>query len=200
MRARVAGEPWTAGAAGLVSQVLAGPALAALVVGLIISIVGCLLLVLVPFLILALMIAALVGFAGVAYQVGRVLEGRFGSRAGSPFLTTVVGVLFIEAPSLIGHLLAVGGGFLHVFAMMFLFFGLLIRYVAWTVGFGAAILTAFANRPQRFRRQPPPASVASPGGLASPTPPSPAASGAAPAVAPPAYEPPPPAAPGGGLP
>jgi hypothetical protein len=180
VRARVAGEPWTAAAAGVLSQILAGPALGALVVLLIISIVGCLLLVLIPFLILALMIAALVGFAGVAYQVGRMLEGRFGSRSGGAYLTTMIGVLAIEAPSLIGHLLAAGGGFLHVFALMFLFFGLILRYIAWTVGFGAALLTAFANRPQRFRRHAPPS--------------------VAPAVqTPPALEAAPPAAPGGGL-
>jgi hypothetical protein len=200
VRARVAGEPWTAGAAGLLSQVLAAPALAALVVVLIISIVGCLLLVLVPFLILALMIAALVGFAGVAYQVGRVLEARFGSRPGSPFLATIVGVLVIEAPSLIGHVLSIGGGFLHFFAMMFLFVGLIVRYVAWTVGFGAAILTAFANRPERFRREPAanlaPLPHATPAAPATPV----VVPGTTPPPAPPAYQPPPPAAPGGGLP
>jgi cytoskeletal protein CcmA (bactofilin family) len=184
VRARAAGEPWTAAAAGVLSQILAAPALGALTVLLIISIVGCLLLVLIPFLILALMVMALVGFAGVAYQVGRVLEGRFGSRPGGAFLTTIVGVLAIEAPSLIGHLLAVGGGFLHVFAMMFLLFGLIVRYAAWTVGFGAALLTAFANRPQRFRRQPPPAPAAT-----TTAPPAPHAIDAAP----------PAAAPGGGL-
>jgi hypothetical protein len=199
VRARVAAEPWTAGAAGLLSQVLAAPALAALVVVLIISIVGCLLLVLVPFLILALMLAALVGFAGVSYHVGRMLEGRFGRPAGSPFVATMIGVLAIEAPSLFGHLLAVGGGFLHFVAMLVLFCGLIVRYAAWTVGFGAAILTAFANRPQRFRRQPPGA-LAPPAGPAAPAaPPPPVAPAAAAPPATPPYEPPT-AAPGGGLP
>jgi hypothetical protein len=205
VRARVAAEPWTAGAAGLASQVLAAPALAALVVVLIISIVGCLLLVLVPFLILALMIAALVGFAGVSYHVGRTLEGRFARPAGSPFVATMIGVLAIEAVSLFGHLLAVGGGFLHFIATLVLFCGFIVRYTAWTVGFGAAILTAFANRPLRFRRQPPPLLA-----TAAPAPAGPAAASApvapAPAAPPaiPPHEPPPPppapAAPGGGLP
>jgi hypothetical protein len=160
VRARVAGEPWTTLGAGLLGQVLVGPALGALVIVLIISIVGCLLLALVPFLIIGLLIATLVGFAGVAYQVGRVLEGRFGWQFGGPYLATIVGVLAIESLSLVGHLLSIGGGFLHFFAMIFLFFGLIVRYLAWTMGFGAAILTAFANRPQRFRRQPPPPSSA----------------------------------------
>jgi hypothetical protein len=190
VRARVAGEPWTVLAAGVLGQILVGPTLVALVVVLVISIVGCLLLVLVPFLILALLIAGLVGFAGVAYHVGRVLEGRFASRFGGPYLTTMVGVLAIETPSLIGHFLSAGGGFLHVFALMFLFFGLLLRYLAWTIGFGAALLTAFSNRPQRFRRQAPPGAPAP----ASPVPPPPP-------PAPPAgtfESPPAAAAPGGG--
>ena len=180
VRARVAGEPWTTLGAGVLGQVLVGPALGALVVVLIISIVGCLLLALVPFLILGLLIATLVGFAGVAYQVGRVLEGRFGWHFGGPYLATVVGVLAIESLSLVGHVLSIGGGFLHFFAMIFLFFGLIVRYLAWTMGFGAAILTAFANRPQRFRRQPPPPSSAvlatpPPAPYATPAPPAPPA-------------------------
>jgi hypothetical protein len=185
VRARIAGEPWTTLGAGLLGQVLVGPALGALVIVLIISIVGCLLLALVPFLIIGLLIATLVGFAGVAYQTGRVLEGRFGWHFGGPYLATIVGVLAIESLSLIGHLLSVGGGFLHFFAMIFLFFGLIVRYLAWTMGFGAAILTAFANRPQRFRRQPPPPSAA----VLSTPPPAPYATPAPPAA---------PAAPGTG--
>jgi hypothetical protein len=163
--------------AGLLGQVLVGPALGALVIVLIISIVGCLLLALVPFLVLGLLIATLVGFAGVAYPVGRVLEGRFGWHFGGPYLATIVGVLAIESLSLVGHLLSIGGGFLHFFAMIFLFFGLIVRYLAWTMGFGAAILTAFANRPQRFRRQPPPSSA-----VLSTPPPAPYATPAPPAA------------------
>jgi len=190
VRARVAGEPWTTLGAGVLGQVLVGPALGALVLVLIISIVGCLLLALVPFLIIGLLIATLVGFAGVAHQVGRVLEGRFGWHFGGPYLATIVGVLAIESFSLVGHLLAVGGGFFHFLALMFLFFGLIVRYLAWTLGFGAAILTAFANRPQRFRRQPPPTSAV----LSTPPPapyatPAPPAAPATPATG--ALEPPP---------
>jgi hypothetical protein len=192
VRARVAGEPWTTLGAGVLGQVLTGPALGALVLVLIISIVGCLLLALVPFLIIGLLIATLVGFAGVAYQVGRVLEGRFGWHFSGPYLATIVGVLAIESLSVFGHLLSIGGGFLHFFAMIFLFFGLVVRYLAWTMGFGAAILTAFANRPQRFRRQPPPPSSAvlatpAPAPYAPPAPPA-----APPAPGPGTFEPPPP--------
>ncbi|HLX11007.1 MAG TPA: polymer-forming cytoskeletal protein [Thermoanaerobaculia bacterium] len=213
VRVRVADEPWTAAAAGFLGQILVGPALVALVVVLIISIIGCLLLALVPFLILALLIAGLVGFAGVSYQAGRLLEERFNVHFGGAYLATMVGVLVIEAPTFLGHLLAVGGGLFHIPATMFVIFGLLLRYLAWTVGFGAAILTAFANRPQRLRRRGQPGPVAPSGAPPpSPTPPTPptpparplagtfeppAASGAAPA--PPAAAgdvgPPPPAVP-----
>jgi len=178
VRARVAGEPWTTLGSGFLGVILVIPALVTLVLVLIISIIGCLLLALVPFLIIGLFIAALVGFAGVAYQVGRVLEGRFSWHLGGPYLTTVVGVLAIYSLSLVGHLLAIGGGFLHFLAMIFFFFGGIVRLVAWIMGFGAAILTIFANRPQRFRRQPPPSSAAvlstpPPAPYATPAPPTP---------------------------
>lgn len=191
VRARVAGEPWITLGSGFLGVILAAPALITLVLVLIISIIGCLLLALVPFLIIGLCIAALVGFAGVAYQVGRVLEGRFGWHLGGPYLATIVGVLAIYSFSLVGHLLAIGGGFLHFFAMIFLFFGAIVRLLAWVAGFGAAILTIFANRPQRFRRQPPPPSSAV---LATPAPapyatPAPPAAPAAPG--PGSFEPPP---------
>jgi hypothetical protein len=105
-----------------------------------------------------------VGFSAAAYQFGRVLEARFNWRPRSPYLTTVIGVLAIEVFTLIGHVLAAGGGMLHLFALMFLLLGFLVRFAAWTMGFGAAILTAFANRPDRFRRTPaPPASPGFPG-------------------------------------
>ncbi|HXO30049.1 MAG TPA: polymer-forming cytoskeletal protein, partial [Thermoanaerobaculia bacterium] len=178
VRARVAGEPWTTLGSGFLGVILVVPALVTLVLVLIISIIGCLLLALVPFLIIGLFIAALVGFAGVAYQAGRVLEGRFGWHLGGPYLTTVVGVLAIYSLSLVGHLLAIGGGFLHFLAMIFLFFGGIVRILAWIMGFGAAILTVFANRPQRFRRQPPPSSAA----VLSTPPPAPYATPAPPAA------------------
>jgi cytoskeletal protein CcmA (bactofilin family) len=188
VRARVAGEPWTTLGAGVLGEVLVAPALLALILVLIISIVGCLLLALVPFLLIGLCIGALVGFAGVAYQFGRLLESRFGWHfAGGPYVATMVGVLAIESLTLIGHLLAIAGGFLHFFALMFIFFGLVVRFLAWTMGIGAAILTAFANRPQRFRRQPPPTSTA----VLSTPPPAPYAPPAPPA---------PPPAPGPGTP
>jgi hypothetical protein len=131
-----------------------------------------------------------VGFAGVGYQVGRVLEGRFARNFGGPYLTTLVGVLAIEAPSLIGHFLSAGGGFVRPFAELFLFFGCLLRYLAWTCGIGAALLTAFANRPERFRRQAPPGAP-----VPAPASPAPPPAGTFP-------PPPPPAAPaaGGGPP
>jgi hypothetical protein len=181
VRDRVATEPWTVLVAGCLGELFTIPALVVLTAVLVISIIGCLLVVLVPFLVLALLIAALVGFAGVGYQVGRVLEGRFSRHFGGPYLTTMIGVLAIEAPSLISDLLAAGGGFLHVFSTMFWLFGAAIRILAWTMGFGAAILTAFASRPQRFRRQAPRGTdfLAMP-----PPPPAPPAKDASPAAPP----------------
>ncbi|MBV8201398.1 MAG: polymer-forming cytoskeletal protein [Acidobacteria bacterium] len=173
VRARVASEPWTVLIAGVLGALLTLPSLVVLTVVLTITIIGCVLVLLEPFLFVALVLAALVGFAGVAYQVGRVLEGRFSRRFGGPYLTTMVGVVAIASFTLFGDLLAVGGSALRVFAWMFHAFGWAVWILAWVMGFGAAILTAFSNRPQRFRRE------------------------AAPAAAYPAPPPPPPAPPAG---
>ncbi len=170
LRARIAHEPGTTFIAGLLGELLIVPALVAAAVLLIITIVGCILVLTYPLIIVALVIAAFMGFAGAAYQFGRVLEARFNWRPGSPYLTTLLGVLAIEAITIFGHMLGVFGGFLYPLSRIVLFFGGLVRYSAWTIGIGAAILTAFANRPDRLRRTgvgplpPVPGSPASPGG------------------------------------
>jgi hypothetical protein len=162
VRRQIAGEPWITLAAGLLGQVLAIPLGVAVVVLFAITIVGCLVLPLViPLLAVALAVAALVGFAGVSNQVGRLLEDRFNRRPGSAYFATVVGVLAIESFSLLSGVLSLGGGIVRPFALLIWAVGWLVRFAAWTMGFGAAILCAFENRPQRFRRKPPAAPAGS---------------------------------------
>ena len=75
--ARVVAEPWKAGLVGLLSQIFFLPLLLVATLVLIISIVGCAIILLYPFLFLGLIVAALVGFTAVAYRVGRLFESRF---------------------------------------------------------------------------------------------------------------------------
>lgn len=137
---------------------------------LVILLVGCLLLVLFPFfamaLVLALMLALILGYSASAYRLGHWLEGRYGRSFGGPYAAALVGVLVIQIWSVIGHLLSWGPGVLDVFGTMFVLFGAAVQLAAWVVGFGAVILARF-GAPTRYE---PPALV--PATIPPPPPPS----------------------------
>ncbi len=139
----IAVEAWKAGLIGFLAQALFLPTLLVVILVLCISIIGIPLLLLVPFAIMGLCLVAFVGYCGVAYQIGRFIERRFGWDLTSPYLVITVGVVAIHVWSLVGALLAWGP--LWIFSIMFRTFGALIWYVAGTVGFGAALLTRFGT-------------------------------------------------------
>lgn len=160
----VATEPLQAGLIGLAAQVLFFPLLLIVTVLLAISIVGCVLFLLYPFFFLGLLLAALVGYAAVAYRLGRFLEARFGKSFGSPYGVALMGVVAIEIWGLLARVIGLGGGPLDFLAFMLLAFAVAVQYVAWTVGFGA-ILLAWFRGPNRWRRTAvPPAPVPPPPG------------------------------------
>ena len=138
---QVAEEPWKSGLVGLLSQILFAPLLVILVLILVISIVGIPFLLLLPFVFIALLLVALLGYAAVALRLGRWSEDRFGWKFASPFLALLVGIGLIEVWSLVGEILSAGPGPIKFFAVMFALFGGLLCYVVWTIGFGAAILS-----------------------------------------------------------
>lgn len=141
-------EPWKAGLVGFLAQLLFLPLLIVVTVLLAITVVGCALFLLYPFLFLALLLFALLGYAAVAHRMGRWVEARFGWRTGgSPYAAALIGVLLIQIWSLFGNVLSLGGGVLDFFAGMFLLLGWAVTYVAWTVGFGAVLLSRFGTEP-----------------------------------------------------
>lgn len=152
---RIEGEPWKALFAGLLTQLLFFPVLVIVTLVLAVSIIGIPLLVLVPVAILVLIFGALVGFSAVASVVGRAVERRFGARLAGRFLVAVVGVVAIQAISLIGRLLGLPGGVLGFIGLTVLALGFCVKYVAWTLGLGAMTLVALG----RDWRQPPPAAA-----------------------------------------
>jgi hypothetical protein len=81
----------------------------------------------------------------VALGIGRWCERRFGWGMGSPYVAIVVGVGVIQIWTFVGHLFDLGGWPLEFFAFMFLLLGVVLQYVVWTVGFGAALLTRFGT-------------------------------------------------------
>jgi hypothetical protein len=184
---RLAGEPWKALFAGLLTQLLFLPVLVLVTVILAVSIVGIPLLVLVPVALVALIVGAVLGFAAVATSFGRTIAERFGNQTLGLFATALVGVLAIQGLTILGRLIGIPGGVLGFFGFALIALGFCIKYVAWTLGLGAMTLVAFGRDWRRARSEPVPAVAP------RPLPSTPASE--APPIAPPdSPEPPPPPA------
>ena len=150
---RAAADPVRAGLIGFAAQILFFPVLVLTVVLLAISIVGIPLLVLVPFGVVLAVIVMVIGFTGVAYHVGRLLNERFGWTGRSEYLTVLLGVVTIAALTLLARSVAlVAGGIL---GWPLAAIGFVIEYAAWTLGLGAAILM-FPRRRTLFPPTTPP--------------------------------------------
>ena len=119
-----------------------------------------------PAALVALALALVLGYTGAAAAAGDWFRNRFkgasGVAAGS-FGALALGVLTIQALALVADLL----GFLGLpwfFRFMFGFPGLVVCYLAWTIGLGAACMTALgtsrfgAKAAQTLPPTPPPAS------------------------------------------
>jgi hypothetical protein len=140
-------ETLRSGLAGLLSEVLFVPVLLITIVVLAVSIVGIPLLFLVPFALVLAVVLMLIGFTGVAFQVGRLVSDRFGIERG-PYLSVALGVLVVVGITLVARIVALAGGlaFGAVVAGPLTAIGYLAEYVAWTVGIGAGILTWHSMR------------------------------------------------------
>ena len=169
---RLKTEPLKSAAVGLLGFLSSVP-LVVVVLGilfmvslvLVVLLVGCLLLVLLPFfamaLVLALMLALVLGYSASAYRVGRWLEQRYDRSFGGPYAAALVGVLVIQVWSVIGHLLSWGPGVLDIFSNMFLLFGGVLQLAAWMVGFGAVLLSRI-GAPARYAPAVVPATIPPP--------------------------------------
>jgi hypothetical protein len=138
--ARAAAEPLKAGLIGLFSQILFLPLLIAATIVLVVTIIGIPLLLLMPFLILGFCVVALIGFTGVAHHVGRLFAAKAGWTLG-PYSATLVGILAIVSPLLLARFAALVLPTTFGFGLI----GLLVEYLAWTVGFGAVALSRFSK-------------------------------------------------------
>jgi hypothetical protein len=147
IEATATGSPLAAGFAGVTLQVMFVPLLVLTVVGMIITIIGIPLLIVVPFALFALAIVWLAGFTSVAAQIGGRLRGRTpGGVNDSPVLDTAVGVALLGLITVIGNVLAVGPWLFTPTSAALGTAGLIIEYLAWTIGLGAALLTPFRSR------------------------------------------------------
>lgn len=142
---RAVAEPLKAGAVGFLAQILFVPVLIVTVILFAVTIIGFPLLALIPFAILGLIVLALVGFTAVAAHVGRVVTARFGWTEYGAIATTVIGVLVVASPAILGRVVGLAGGPLWFLAAGLMGVGLLVEYLAWTVGMGAVALARFGR-------------------------------------------------------
>ncbi|HKI00586.1 MAG TPA: polymer-forming cytoskeletal protein [Thermoanaerobaculia bacterium] len=156
---QLAAQPWQSALAGLLGTIFFWPLLLVVTVLLAITVVGCALFLLYPFLFLYLVLLFILGYAAVAYRLGRLIEIRFNRRFGGPYMVALVGVALIQVWSLLGEVFDVIPWF-GFFAFMLGLFGALVQAIAWIVGFGAVILSRFGLEPgywpQRGAPVPPP--------------------------------------------
>jgi hypothetical protein len=157
--AKAASDPIRSTLVGLLAEILFVPVLLVTIFALVVSIVGIPLLVLVPFAVVLLGVVMLVGFTGAAYQAGSIVLHRFGRDDQNPYLAVAAGTVVIAAVTLFAKLVSMVGGFFV--GIPFTFVGYVIEYLAWTMGFGAAILAWFNLRNKSAS---PPISAAMPDG------------------------------------
>ncbi|MGE5232724.1 MAG: hypothetical protein ACM3OB_01325 [Acidobacteriota bacterium] len=156
---KVGNDPWRAGLTGLAAQVLFLPLAFLIGLVLVVSIIGIPLLIVAIFVVpVVLAVIGFLGYAAVANRLGRWSEARFGWRLGSPYVVALVGVAMIQIWTVAARMLDWGFFPMGVIAFFGLFFGFLAQYAAWTVGFGAVLLTRFGTQDQ-WRR---PVGVAAP--------------------------------------
>jgi hypothetical protein len=143
---RVGAEPWRAGFVGLAAQLLFVPLLVITVVVLAVSIIGIPLLLLVPFGLLALAVAFVMGFTGASCAIGRWVGERAGSGAPGLLVSLVVGLAVVFALTVIARFAGLAGLPARVVLSTVLVAGFLVEYVAWTVGLGGVLLSRFGRR------------------------------------------------------
>jgi len=140
-----AAEPIKAGVVGFLAQLLFLPILIITIILLVVTIIGIPLLLLIPFALLGLGVVGLVGFTAVGYHLGRVVTARLGWANLGPYGNTIAGVLLVVSPLIVARLIGLGGGPLFPMTLGLGIIGILVEYLAWTIGFGAVALARFSK-------------------------------------------------------
>jgi hypothetical protein len=141
---RAAAEPLKSWVVGFLAEILFVPILILTSFVLAVSIIGIPLLVLVPLAIVGAMLAFLVGFTGIAYHVGRLLQSHIEPLRARPYAATLAAILVIVSPLLLARLVGLTGE-LGFMVGVLVAVGVVVEYLAWTTGLGAAALVRFAK-------------------------------------------------------
>jgi hypothetical protein len=131
---------------GIAAQVLFVPALILVSIVLVISLVGIpVLFVGLPVFLAAAALFWTAGFAGVVGRLGARLRGQHPGSSSSPTLDLLTGFTAVSALTVIAHFIAVGPWWTTPMFYGFRAAGLVVEWIVWTLGLGAA-LTSFASR------------------------------------------------------
>lgn len=156
-RAAVA-EPFRALLIGLAAEIFFIPFLVAASIVLALTIVGLpFVAILVPIAIVIGMFAMILGFTALSCRVGEWVEDLLGWRPGNALLATALGFFIIVGPTLAARIIGVAPEPLRWGAFMLLMVGLVVEFLAWAVGLGAALMTGLG----RWHAVPPPIAVES---------------------------------------
>jgi hypothetical protein len=156
---RAAASPLAAAGVGVTGQVLFVPAVVAVTVALIVSIIGILVLFTFPFLMGAAALLWVAGFTAVAINLGSALRGRGLSTYRPPAIDLLIGFFAITAVTLIAQAMAFTPGSFGPLLWVVRTLGWLIEWMAWTVGLGAALVALLGSRQPAM---PPPMPLATP--------------------------------------
>lgn len=137
---------------GLAASFLVVPAFVLGILALVISIVGIpALLLFVPLFPIAVIVAGLLGYLGVAHAAGKLLAerrlsgGDWFSR-GNSYYFVLTGVGLLLAPFLAGHVIQMAGPWLGFMRGLLMFVAVVLTWFALTTGLGAVLLTRFGTR------------------------------------------------------
>ena len=119
------------------------------------SIIEIPLLVLLPFAIIGVLVAMVVGFAWSAHGLGGWLGRRLGRGSQPIYVSVWFGIALILLPAIVGKMLGIGGGPLSVFAVLMALTGAMVEYATWTTGLEALVLNRFGSPLSRQGISPP---------------------------------------------
>lgn len=140
-------------AVGFAATFLAVPAYVLGIVALAISIVGIpLLLAWIPLFPVAIALAAMLGYIGVAHASGEALAERRLSGSewyskGNSFYYVLTGLGLLLIVFLAAHFIEMAGAWLGFLHGLLMFLGVVITWAAFTIGFGAVLLSRAGTRP-----------------------------------------------------
>jgi hypothetical protein len=145
IRVRAASTLASAGV-GVASEVLFVPAVVAVTIALVVSVIGILALLAFPFLMGAAALMWVAGFTAVAINVGAGLRGRGVETSRPHVLDLLIGFAVISAVTLVAQSVALSPGALGTVAWIVRGAGWLIEWLAWTIGLGAALMALLGGR------------------------------------------------------